>query len=173
AITDAQRQSKGPVFVYDPTGEAATYRSVTWSPIAGSGTLDRAWAIASWLCAPLQSGSNRGDNDWMHWAESGKLLIAPLLLVAERTGRTVVDVCAWLHGFDLAEPTELLEGMLTSAEPEGAEDAERALSMLTAVDQRPERERGTVFSTVMRIFSPFNERSVARSAQSSRFSAED
>ena len=33
--------------------------------------------------------------------------------------------------------------------------------MLVSVDQRPERERGTVFSTVMRIFNVFTERAVA------------
>jgi type IV secretion system protein VirD4 len=42
------------------------------------------------------------------------------------------------------------------------------MSMLSSVDQRPERERGTVFSTVMRIFNVFTERAVAESALSSR-----
>jgi type IV secretory pathway TraG/TraD family ATPase VirD4 len=45
--------------------------------------------------------------------------------------------------------------------------------MLASVDQRPERERGTVFSTVMRIFNVFTERAVAESALSSRFDADD
>ena len=47
------------------------------------------------------------------------------------------------------------------------------MSMLASVDQRPERERGTVFSTVMRIFNVFTERAVAESALSSRFDADD
>jgi type IV secretory pathway TraG/TraD family ATPase VirD4 len=41
--------------------------------------------------------------------------------------------------------------------------------MLASIDQRPEKERGTVFSTVTRIFSVFNERAVAASATTSRF----
>jgi len=173
-VTGAHRQSLGPVYVYDPTGESrSSYRSITWSPIAGCTTLDRAWAVAAWLCAPLQQGGGRGDNDWMHWAESGKLLIAPLLFAAANTGHTVVDVCAWLHGFDLGVPSQLIEAMLDASDDDDPADAERALAMLAAVDQRPERERGTVFSTVMRIFSAFNERTVARSASSSRFDPEE
>jgi type IV secretory pathway TraG/TraD family ATPase VirD4 len=43
------------------------------------------------------------------------------------------------------------------------------MAMLSSVDQRPEKERGTVFSTVMRIFSVFNESAVAASAMTSQF----
>jgi hypothetical protein len=72
-ITAAHRQFVGPVHVYDPTGEIKTrYPSVTWSPLSGCDDLDRAWMVAAWLCAGLQAGSSRGDNDWAHWTESGK-----------------------------------------------------------------------------------------------------
>lgn len=60
-------------------------------------------------------------------------------------------------------------------DPSALADADpiRAMSMLASVDQRPERERGTVFSTVMRIFNVFTERAVAESALSSRFDADE
>jgi type IV secretion system protein VirD4 len=173
-LTAGRRQSLGPVHVYDPTGEVGDrVRTVTWSPIAGCDDLDRAWMVASWLCASLQQGGARGDNDWAHWAESGKLLIAPLLYIAAITGRTIVDVRTWIHGFDIGTPIGILEEQLL--DPATLEDADpiRALSMLASVDQRPERERGTVFSTVMRIFNVFTERAVAESALSSRFDADD
>ncbi|MBV8194559.1 MAG: type IV secretory system conjugative DNA transfer family protein [Candidatus Dormibacteraeota bacterium] len=170
-ITAAHRQTLGPVHVYDPTGELADsgYQTVTWSPLIGCQDLDRAWMVAAWLCAGLQQGSSRGDNDWIHWAESGKLLIAPLLFAAACSGRTIVDVHAWIHGFDLVTPMTLLEDLEADASHPSAHDAARAVSMMTAIDQRPERERGTVFSTVMRIFNVFNERAVAGSAATSRF----
>jgi type IV secretion system protein VirD4 len=172
-LTAGHRQSLGPVYVYDPTGEiGGRFRTVTWSPITGCDDLDRAWTIASWLCAALQQGGGRGDNDWAHWAESGKLLIAPLLYVAALTGHTIVDVRTWVHGFDIATPITLLEELLLDPATVGDADPVRALSMLASVDQRPERERGTVFSTVMRIFNVFTERAVAESAMSSRFDAE-
>lgn len=170
SLTAAHRQRVGPVYVYDPTAElGGAWPPVTWSPLVGCGDLDRAWMVAAWLCAGLQQGASRGDNDWAHWAESGKLLIAPLLFVAARCGRSVVDVHAWIHGFDLITPAELLEEMSHDPERAAPDDALRALAMLTSIDQRPERERGTVFSTVMRIFSAFNERAVAESAATSRF----
>jgi len=141
-LTAGHRQSLGPVYVYDPTGEAgARIESVTWSPIAGCDELDRAWMVAAWLCASLQQGGGRGDNDWSHWAESGKLLIAPLLYVAAITGRTIVDVRTWIHGFDIATPLSLLEDLLLDPAAAGDTDAVRAMSMLSSVDQRPERER--------------------------------
>jgi type IV secretion system protein VirD4 len=173
-LTAGRRQALGPVYVYDPTGEiGGGVRSVTWSPIAGCEDLDHAWMVASWLCASLQQGGGRGDNDWSHWAESGKLLIAPLLYVAATTGRTIVDVRTWIHGFDIATPINILEDMLLDPAKSGDSDPFRAMSMLASVDQRPERERGTVFSTVMRIFNVFTERAVAESALSSRFDADD
>src|SRR5580704_11623875 len=173
-LTAGRRQSMGPVYVYDPTGEiGGGVQSVTWSPIAGCEDLDRAWMVASWLCASLQQGGGRGDNDWSHWAESGKLLIAPLLYVAAITGRTIVDVRTWIHGFDIATPLSLLEELLLDPANVGDTDPVRAMSMLASVDQRPERERGTVFSTVMRIFNVFTERAVAESALSSRFEPQE
>src|ERR1700688_4989658 len=173
-LTAGRRQSLGPVHVYDPTGEIGDrFRTVTWSPLAGCEDLDRAWMVASWLCASLQQGGGRGDNDWSHWAESGKLLIAPLLYVAAITGRTIVDVRTWIHGFDIGTPISLLEEMLLDPTALADADPIRAMSMLASVDQRPERERGTVFSTVMRIFNVFTERAVAESALSSRFNADD
>lgn len=169
ALTAAHRQRVGPVHVYDPTGELSDrVATVTWSPLTGCTDLDRAWMVAAWLCAGLQQGTSRGDNDWAHWAESGKLLIAPLLFAAANTRRTVVDVHTWIHGFDLVTPSALLEEMLHDSHP-AAGDAARALTMVASIDQRPERERGTVFSTVMRIFNVFNERAVAESAETSRF----
>jgi type IV secretion system protein VirD4 len=173
-LTAGQRQSMGPVHIYDPTGELGDrYGTVTWSPLAGCEDLDRAWMVASWLCASLQQGGGRGDNDWSHWAESGKLLIAPLLYVAAITGGTIVDVRTWIHGFDIATPISMLEERLL--DPGALSDADpiRAMSMLASIDQRPERERGTVFSTVMRIFNVFTERAVAESALSSRFDPDD
>jgi type IV secretion system protein VirD4 len=173
-LTAGHRQSLGPVYVYDPTGEiGGGFRTVTWSPIAGCDDLDHAWAVASWLCAALQQGGGRGDNDWAHWAESGKLLIAPLLYVAAVTGHTIVDVRTWIHGFDIATPVSILEDVLLDPAIVGDADPIRAMSMLSSVDQRPERERGTVFSTVMRIFNVFTERAVAESALSSRFEPQE
>jgi type IV secretion system protein VirD4 len=173
-LTAGHRQSIGPVHVYDPTGEIGSrFRTVTWSPIAGCDDLDHAWTVASWLCAALQQGGGRGDNDWAHWAESGKLLIAPLLYVAAVTGHTIVDIRTWIHGFDIATPVSLLEELLLDPAVVADADPIRAMSMLASVDQRPERERGTVFSTVMRIFNVFTERAVAESALSSRFEPEE
>lgn len=170
ALTAAHRQRMGPVYVYDPSGELGSrVASVTWSPLVGCERLDRAWMVAAWLCAGLQQGTSRGDNDWAHWAESGKLLVAPLLFAAAHSRKTVVDVHTWIHGFDLVTPSVLLEELQRDPSHPAYADATRALTMIASIDQRPERERGTVFSTVMRIFNVFNESAVAQSAASSRF----
>lgn len=174
-ITGGFRQSVGPVYVYDPTGEISDqYQTVTWSPITGCENLDYAWQVASWLCAGMQQGSNKGDNDWRHWAESGKLLIAPLLYTAACSGNhNIIDVRTWIHSFDLATPMTILQDMLAQQEHPENSDPERAIGMLLSIDGRPEKERGTVFSTVMGIFSVFNEKPVAESAMTSRFNPEE
>jgi type IV secretion system protein VirD4 len=168
-LTAAHRETIGPVWVYDPTGEIGDrHRTVSWSPLTGCDDLDVAWTVAAWLCAGLQQGASRGDNDWAHWAESGKLLIAPLLYAAASSDRSIIEVRDWIHGFDVEGPMAILKELAcVHADPDS--DPERALGMLTSIDQRPEKERGTVFSTVMRIFSVFNERSVAASAMTSHF----
>jgi len=172
-VTAGYRQTRGPVYVYDPTAEmSARCESLRWSPIAGCESVDHAWRVAAWLSGALQQ-QGRADNDWAHWAESAKLLVAPLFHAAALTGRSINDVCAWIHAFDLGAAASLLEDIAEGDDPARAQDAARALSMLTAVDQRPEKERGTVFSTVMRLFSAFNERAVAESASWSRFNAQD
>ena len=151
-LTAAHRRSIGPVSVYDPTGEIVDRAdAVSWSPLAGCQVLDVAWTVAAWLCAGLQQGGGRGDNDWAHWAESGKLLIAPLLYAAAVSDRSIVDVRDWIHRFDLDTPLELLAG-LSDAHPGRDDDPKRAIAMLSSIDQRPEKERGTVFSTVMLAF---------------------
>jgi type IV secretion system protein VirD4 len=171
-LTAAHRGAVGPVSIYDPTGEIGERADLTtWSPLVGCEVLDVAWTVATWLCAGLQQGSTRTDSDWAHWAESGKLLIAPLLFTAARSGRTIVDVRTWVAAFDLETPLALLERQAAD-DPDPESDARRAIGMLASIDQRPEKERGTVFSTVMRIFSVFNERAVAASALTSRFDPE-
>lgn len=171
-LTATHRGALGPVSVYDPTGEIGDRRdTVTWSPLVGCESLDVAWTVAAWLCAGLQQGSPRGDSDWAHWAESGKLLIAPLLFAAAGSGQSIVEVRDWIAGFDVETPMALLEQM-AGPDPAADSDARRAVAMLTSIDQRPEKERGTVFSTVTRIFSVFNERPVAASAMTSSFDPE-
>ncbi len=171
-LTAGHRATLGPVSIYDPTGEIGDrHRTVTWSPLTGCGDLDVAWTVAAWLCAGLQRGASRGDSDWAHWAESGKLLIAPLLFAAASSDRSIIDVRDWIHGFDLEEPMAILQE-LAGAHRGPDSDSDRAIGMLTSIDQRPEKERGTVFSTVMRIFSVFNERCVAASATTSDFDPE-
>ncbi len=108
-LTAGHRRSIGPVSIYDPTGEIHGHRTVSWSPLTGCGDLDVAWTVAAWLCAGLQQGGSRGDNDWAHWAESGKLLIAPLLYAAASSNLSIIDVRDWIHGFDLDAPMAILQ----------------------------------------------------------------
>jgi len=166
-ITAGARQRLGPVYAYDPTGDASDFiTSTPWSPLSGCTDLDHSWRTATWLSAGLQPiGNARGDNDWAHWAESAKLLLAPMLYAASCTNRTLLDVHAWILSFDVATAFGVLEEQQYDGDPQAA----RALLMLQAIDQRPERERGTVFSTVARVFSAFNEGAVADSARVSRF----
>ena len=169
-LTAAARERGGPVYVYDPTGESGSPRRTTWSPLARCESLDDCWRIAAWLCAGLQAGSGGNDNDWAHWAESGKLLVAPLLYAAARSGRSIVDVARWISRYSLDEPLELLR--VLGGDRELSADCARAADMLTSIDQRPEKERGTVFSTVSRLFGVFNEQPVAESALRSDFDAD-
>ncbi len=173
-VTAGHRQSLRPVLCVRPHGR--DWRSLPHGDVvphrrlreSGPRVDGRILAVRS-----VATGRRSRDSDWAHWAESGKLLIAPLLFVAAKTGHSIVDVRTWIHAFDIATPMSLIEDLLLDPDVVGDADPIRAMSMLASVDQRPERERGTVFSTVMRIFNVFTERAVAESALSSRFDADD
>jgi type IV secretory pathway TraG/TraD family ATPase VirD4 len=186
-ITAAHRQQHcGPVWIYDPTQEIGDpfgtsehgYQTVTFSPLAscfvdapdGSRVVswDACLQVASWMAAGLDTGKGGGENDWRHWRESSKRLLAPLFFLAGCTGKTIIDVRSWVDGSDLEGPL----GELDEIENKGgalAEQAHVAIDVAISIADRPERERQTVFSTVQGIFGVFLETAVADSAMSSSF----
>jgi hypothetical protein len=51
-ITVGARQRRGPVYIYDPTGDLpAGIDRASWSPLSGCESLDHAWRVAAWLAA--------------------------------------------------------------------------------------------------------------------------
>jgi type IV secretory pathway TraG/TraD family ATPase VirD4 len=192
-ITAAFRQQNvGPVWIYDPTQEIGDpygtsedgYQTVTFSPLAscmvpGPGgkkvvSWDASLQVASWMAQGLApSGGQQGgsENDWRHWRESSKRLLAPLFFLAGATGRNIIDVRQWVDGSDLEGPLDELEKIYTEGGPL-AQQASIAMDVAGSIADRPDRERQTVFSTVQGIFSVFLETAVADSAMTSSFDAD-
>lgn len=125
-VARAARSNRGPVMVYDPTGDS--HASVGWTPLAG--VTD--WASAQAAARGLLSahGSVEGVNEAGFWQSSAELMLAPLLLAAaQNTGMR--GVVGWLDaGFDAdSEVADILEGV-------GDELARSAWRGVTAMEAR-------------------------------------
>lgn len=124
-VTRAARSGRGPVMVYDPTGD--TRISVGWTPLAGVSD----WASAQAAARGLMSahGAIEGVSEAGFWQSSAELMLAPLLLAAaDNDGMR--DVIRWLDaGFD-ADPE--VAGILDSVGDELAGSAWRGVTAMEA-----------------------------------------
>ncbi|MHB1445265.1 MAG: type IV secretory system conjugative DNA transfer family protein [Acidimicrobiales bacterium] len=141
---EARRRS-GRVWIYDPaccTGLPAD----AWSPLAGARTWAGARRTASALIEAARSGQPGSAESEFWYATSAKLL-APLLLAAAVSGRTMADVVRWVDTQETGEVLEVLAGL----------GHQPALVAATASFGREERARSSIFTTTETVLDPFAE----------------
>lgn len=155
--TAGERQRRGRADVFDPTGTTG-FATCTWSPMARCRSFDRAIRVGQWLVQGQGAGSAKGGSDaeWAHWEDAAIRLVSTALYAGDALGASITDALSWL---DDGSGTKL--GLALGAVPD--RDA-RALQWYQSVQERPERERGSCYSTSQRALRPYIERSVAASA---------
>jgi type IV secretion system protein VirD4 len=154
--TLAWRQRLGPAWIYDPTAATAMV-GATWSPLARCGDWQAARQVAAWLCnaARARPGSMGGDEDF--WSAAAGKLLAPHLLAAATSGRTVADVVRWIDTQDEEEVAILLEQA-------GVDEATRAAE---ASWRRDDRTRSSIYATAEMVLEAFADPTVMASARTS------
>jgi type IV secretion system protein VirD4 len=137
ARTMAWRRRQGTVWVYDPGG-ATGLPAAGWSPLDAATTWGGARRVAHGLteAARPQAG---GLPDAEFWHAAAAKLLAPLLLAAAWSGRTMADVLRWL---DEQEQLEVADALF-AAGPAGSQ----ALQAARASWSRDERQRSGVYTT--------------------------
>jgi type IV secretion system protein VirD4 len=157
--TAGARQRRGRTDVYDPSGITGL-ATCTWSPIDRCEDWDRAMRVGQWLVQG-QGGAVAGNPEWEHWEDAAIRLVACALYAGASRRRPITDALTWLDdgsGQQLGAAIELVPGR----DP-------RAVQWYRSVQERPERERGSCYSTSQKVLRAYIERSVAASAQDITF----
>jgi type IV secretion system protein VirD4 len=136
------RETVGRVWVYDPT--ATTGLPATgWSPLVSCGSWVGARRTAAGLCGAARTEAALPDADF--WYATAAKLLAPLLLAAAGSGRTMADVVRWVDLQEVEEVEAVLEAL----------DAGEAAQAARASWQREDRQRSSVYTTAETVVEAF------------------
>lgn len=141
-LTYAERQRRGRVHVFDPTGQTG-YPTAKWSPLLTCTDYPAAEQVASWLVEA--AGDARAGDNARFWESLGSKLLAPLLFAAAQAGGGVRQVASWVDRRETKEVTQLL-GYLADVD---------ALDAWAATCAREERQRDSVYATAESILKAF------------------
>jgi type IV secretion system protein VirD4 len=169
--TLARRNSLGPVFVFDPFSLANT-PSHTWSPLGQAGTWDGALEVA-WRMAAAGELDQRSVEGGDFWAIAAEQRLAPLLLVAARTGAGIDKVVRWAYGQGARELDQSLAQLTGDAETEEElADANAAYDAVRAFEAQADRTRSSIEGTAQALLRAYRFSRVARSAASCEITAD-
>ncbi|HUP86847.1 MAG TPA: type IV secretory system conjugative DNA transfer family protein [Acidimicrobiales bacterium] len=153
ADTIGWRSSHGEVSVFDPAACTPFVRS-HWTPLAEcgtwSGSMRAAWELTT--AAKAAHGSTMSVGDFWYWAAAKAL--APLLLAAHQSGRTIADVARWVDREERDEPLALLRAL----EPDAAIAHE-------ATFRREERGRSNLVQVLQSSVGPYLDPTVMETAR--------
>ena len=162
--TAAVRAQKGRVWHFDPGGDEVTpagVEHVRWSPLVSVRSWDDALQVGKTMAEPLRKG-DRGSGD-THFVGRATDWVQTLLYAAYLDGRPIADVAQWaMAASDEQAQTEVLE-ILTRAQNAGDEGARIASQKLLGLISTPDRERGSIISTMvalLRVYDSVNARTI-------------
>ncbi|MHB8324633.1 MAG: type IV secretory system conjugative DNA transfer family protein, partial [Candidatus Dormibacteria bacterium] len=152
--TAAWRAQMGTVWVFDPLGVVGPLppgaRRLVWSPLRGC----RDWDTARQRAEALAVDTGRGVEDPTHWRTRATQLCTVLLHAAALEDRSMATVCAWAH----AQRAEPAQAFCQKAE------SQAALAILHGLLRTPDRERGSIWSALQGMLSPFDTTRVCAAA---------
>lgn len=144
------RSRCGDVWVFDPTGGSGISPPAHWSPLSVCADWAAAQKMSAWLVDATPARAGMADAAF--WYAAAAKQLAPLLLAAARGGYAMEDVVRWTNSSDWSEPGQVLHVT-------GEMDAALALS---ACENRDERIRSSVSTTLETVLAPFEDPEVAR-----------
>ncbi|MGE3138153.1 MAG: type IV secretory system conjugative DNA transfer family protein [Thermoleophilia bacterium] len=151
--TIGHRGTVGHAWVFDPTRSATSGTSrpnVGWDPVHGS----RSWADARRTAHALAAAQTvPSSQEGRFWQQMAIKLIAPHLLAAATTSRTMRDVVRWL---DTREEDAVFDSLTAAGVPEAVEAFEASC-------RRDERTRSSVYASAEALLEPFADPQVAAS----------
>ena len=147
--TVQRREQLGEVRVFDPTATTGLARA-SWTPLAACSDWQSARRTADRLAKAAQF-SARTLQEADFWAHAGARFLAPLLLAAARSERTMTDVVRWIDTEEQAEVDDALD----------AEEHEPARNALMTVWTADDRLRSSLYLTAGLALDAYNDPTVA------------
>lgn len=159
--TQAHRSTRGQLWLFDLAGDElpAGVLQVRWSPLAAVTDWDSARRMATSMTAPMRSGDNETG---AHFLDRAKAWTECLLFAGHLSGAGIGTVADWVAVSMSDEGMLVAHAALIDARDAGNPDAHLAERQLEGILATPERERGSIASTMQRVFSVYQS-SVARS----------
>jgi type IV secretion system protein VirD4 len=153
--TLAERRAMGQVWVYDPLGMTGE-RSARWTPLASCRTWHEALTTAYFLAQAADLGSAGGgatSAEHQYWTRAGVKFLAPMLLAAATSDRTMADVLAWVN---LREDKEITAALAEHGHA-GAQNAWEAVQFAT------DRRLDSLYATAEDLLGVYEDDRVAAS----------
>lgn len=152
-LTLPWRRSQGLCWVFDPTASSGLEPTSVWSPLCEARSWSGAQRVASWLVEATPARGGLSESAF--WFAASAKLLAPLLLAAERGGLGMADIVRWTNASQFEEPASIL-ALAGCWEAAGA---------LAACEQRDERIRSSVTTTLETVLAPWEDPVVARRSE--------
>lgn len=148
-LTLPWRRTQGTCWVFDPTTNSGVGPTSAWSPLCEASSWSGAQRVASWLVEATPARGGLSESAF--WFAASAKLLAPLLLAATLGGLGMADVVRWTNGGQFDEASACLQLA-------GCSDA---LGALAASDQRDDRIRSSVLTTLETVLAPWEDPVVA------------
>jgi type IV secretory pathway TraG/TraD family ATPase VirD4 len=104
SVTRAERERVGQVWVFDPQGIAHTPRTMWWDMLADAATIEGARRLAGHFVGAVNDDASKRD----FWISAAQNTLTALFHAANRGGRQVGEVLAWLADPADRTPIDLL-----------------------------------------------------------------
>jgi type IV secretory pathway TraG/TraD family ATPase VirD4 len=104
SVTRAERERTGRVWVFDPQGIAHTPRAMWWDMLADAATIEGARRLAGHFVGAVNDDASKRD----FWISAAQNTLTALFHAANRGGRGVDEVLAWLADPADRTPIDLL-----------------------------------------------------------------
>lgn len=153
-ICAAARGRRGSVACFDPLGVIDVMpegvHRLHWSPLRGA----QDWDVAQARARALAAGSARGVDHGDHWRVRATQLLSALLHAAALAKEPMSTVVGWVRSVQHEHAAQVLF----------EQGAEGATAVLAGIKRTPDREQGSIWSTVAGLLAPFDAVAVLRSA---------
>ncbi|QHE74530.1 MULTISPECIES: type IV secretory system conjugative DNA transfer family protein [unclassified Rhodococcus (in: high G+C Gram-positive bacteria)] len=149
------RGAVGRVFHFDPGGGEQTPPGIIqarWSPLVSIRTWDDARMIATRIAAPMMGQERSSGESDNHFMEKGRDWIEVLLYAAVLGGHSISTVADWVQNPDTADVTQEVDSALIYAASNGDQGAKIAAGQHAGLLAIPDRERGSIKSSMTRLF---------------------